>query len=165
MSETVIERYEVGGPLLVYATSGLSPEHLRAKPGPGDLSIAELAIHLVDCDLVFAERFKRVIAETNPTLQAFDETPWMDRFGPIDQPAEEAVQLFALNRAWMGRILRACSEADFARVGQHTELGPQTLASLLAKAITHLDHHLKFLYAKRANLRMAVGPKYAPPHA
>ena len=78
-------------------------------------------------------------------------------------PVEEAVNLFAANRHWMSRVLRGCSEADFGRAGQHTEHGRMTLAELVDHYTTHLDHHLRFLYGKRANLGAAVQPRYSYP--
>ncbi len=159
-ADPLIDRYVAGGPLLAYAVSSLSHEHALAKPGPGDWSIAELVTHLVDSDLVLADRMKRVIAENEPTLLAFDENAWIERLDAQAMPIEEAVNLFTANRHWMARILRRCSQADFARAGIHSERGRLTLAELLSVAVNHLDHHLYFLYAKRANLGTAVPPRY-----
>ena len=39
----VIDRYAAGGPLLVYATTGLDPAHETARVGPGTWSIAPAA--------------------------------------------------------------------------------------------------------------------------
>ena len=72
----------------------------------------------------------------------------------------EAANLFAANRRWMAPILRALHDADFARAGNHTEKGRMTLAEILAYATNHLDHHLRFLYAKRAKLGIALPPRY-----
>lgn len=157
---TVIDRYAAGGPLLVYAVSGLAPEHETARPGPGAWSIAEVVAHMLDADLVIADRMKRVIAEDAPTLQAFDENAWIRRLHSHAMPVEEAVNLFAANRHWMTRLLRMCSETDFARSGIHSEAGRKTLAELLAGAVGHVDHHLRFLYGKRANLGTALLPRY-----
>jgi hypothetical protein len=159
--EPLIDRYEAGGPLLSYAVSGLGPEHLAARPGPGAWNIAELVVHLLDTDLVYAERMKRILAEERPTLQAFDEDAWVARLDPTSLPADEAASLFAAHRRWMGRILRASPEADFARVGVHSEAGPQPLAQVVATMAGHVDHHLTFLYAKRANLGLSIYPRYA----
>jgi hypothetical protein len=60
----------------------------------------------------------------------------------------------------MTRVLRHCEQADFARVGIHTENGRLTLAALVANSVGHLDHHLRFLYGKRANLGVAIPPRY-----
>jgi uncharacterized damage-inducible protein DinB len=157
----LLDRYEAGGPLLSYAVSGLGPEHLAARPGPGAWSIAELAAHLLDSDLVYADRMKRILAEERPTLLAFDENAWLDRLDSASMPADEAAALFAANRRWMARILRARSEADFARVGVHTEHGSQSLTQVVSTIAGHVDHHLTFLYAKRANLGLSIYPRYA----
>ena len=158
--KAVIDRFSEGGPLLVQATAGLTPEQWRDHPIPGTWSIAELVSHLLDCDLVFSDRMKRIIAEDSPTLVAFDEQVWITRLLSNEMPVDEAASLFAANRQWMTRILRAQDEADFARVGMHTEKGRQTLAEVLVYATNHLDHHLKFLYAKRAKLGVAIYPRY-----
>ena len=156
----VIDRFEAGGPLLVQAVAGLSPEQGRAHPIAGTWSVAELVGHLLDCDLVFADRIKRIIAEDSPTLQGFDESAWIARLGSDAVPVDEAAALFAANRKWMTRILRGQDESAFSRAGTHTEKGRQTLAEVLVYATNHLDHHLRFLYAKRAALGVAIYPRF-----
>lgn len=163
MSHSLIDRYDIGGAILAAATSDLTREQERALPGPGDWSIATLVAHVLDADLVFAERMKRVIAEDKPTLLPFDENAWINGLRSADMHVEEGVNLFAANRRWMSRVLRGCSDADFARYGEHPVLGKRTLAELLAFVVGHLDHHLRFLYAKRANLGAALAPRYSQP--
>ena len=159
--DLLIDRYERGGRLFRSAVSGLTSAHLGARPGPGAWSLAELAAHLLDSDLVGADRIKRVIAEENPTLLAYDENAWVARLGYADAPPEEAAALFGANRRWVARILRGLPEADFARAGHHTERGRETLAELVRVYIGHLDHHLRFLYAKRGSLGIAIYPHYS----
>ena len=158
----LINRYESGGPILAYALSGLTPEQTRSSPGSGAgaWTVAELMAHLLDTELVFAERMKRVIAEDNPTLVSFDENPWARRLDYAESPVADALSMLTANRRWMTRILRTCSEADFARSGMHSEMGKMTLADLLAYVTNHLDHHLRFLYIKRGNLGVALPPRY-----
>jgi hypothetical protein len=163
MSNTseVIDRYEYGGRLLTLAIEGLTDEQGRERIGPGTWSISEVVAHMLDSDLVGADRMKRVIAEDNPTLQAYDENAWLDRLDSLSMPMAEAAALFAANRTWMARILRRCTEADFARVGQHTEDGPKSLAKFLATYVSHLDGHLRFLYGKRGALGAGIIPRYS----
>lgn len=161
----LIDRYASGGEILAYATQGLSREQLQARPGPGVWSIAELVAHLLDADLVYADRMKRLVAEDNPTLQAFEEDAWVARLGGHEMPVDEAVALLDANRRWMTRLLRRLPEPDFARAGTHTAAGRQTLAQVVATITNHLDHHLKFLYGKRGNLGVALYPRYTrSPH-
>ena len=160
-TDDVIDRYERGGRLLAAAVEGLTPEQGRERIGPGTWSIAEVVAHMLDSDLVGSERMKRVIAEDNPTLQAYDENAWIDRLDSRSMPMAEAAELFAANRKWMARILRRCTEADFARAGLHTEDGPKTLAKLLVGYVGHLDGHLRFLYGKRGALGAGIIPRYS----
>lgn len=160
-SALLIDRYAMGPAILAYAVSDLSREQQQARPGPGDWSIGELVVHLLDTDLVYADRMKRLIAEDDPVLQGFDETAWASRLGYQESSVEEAVSLLAGNRRWMTPILRRLADADFARKGQHSERGRMTLAEVLATVTNHLDHHLRFLYVKRANLGVALPPRYS----
>lgn len=161
MANDLIDHYALGVEVLDYATQGLSLEQARARPGPGAWSLAELVAHVLDADLVISDRIKRVIAEDRPTLLAFDESAWIDRLDSNAMLVAEAASLFGANRRWMTRLLRDRPESDFGRVGVHSSAGPQTLADLVAKATGHLDHHLRFLYAKRANLGVSLYPRYA----
>lgn len=157
----LIDRYAAGPELLRYASQGLTTEQAQSRPGPGAWSIAELVAHMADSDAVGVERMKRVIAEDNPTLQAYDENAWIARLDSQSMPIEDSVALFTINRQWMTRILRKCTESDFARSGIHTEDGPKTLAKLLAGYVNHLDYHLKFLYGKRATMGVSLYPRYS----
>ena len=159
--DLLLDRYELGGRLFRVAVSGLTAEHRAARPGPGAWSLAELAAHMLDSDLVGADRIKRVIAEENPTLLAYDENAWVARLGYPEADPEEAAALFDANRRWVARILRGLPESDFARAGHHTERGRETLAELVRGYIGHLDHHLRFLYAKRGNLGTSIYPRYS----
>lgn len=156
----LVDRYAMGAAILAYAVSDLTREQEQARTGPGAWSITELVAHLTDTDLVYGDRMKRVIAEDNPILLAFDENAWIERLGSATISVEEAVNLIGTNRRWMTRILRRCSDADFARAGTHSERGRLTLAELVATMTNHIDHHLRFLYGKRANLGVALPPRY-----
>ena len=159
-STSLVNRYAAGGPVLLYAVAGITPEHEQAHPGPGAWSLAEVTAHLLDTELVFADRMKRILAEGNPVLQGFDENLWHDALDYPSMPVHEAAELLAGNRRWMARLLASRPEADFARAGTHTEKGRQTLAEVLAYVTNHLDHHLRFIYGKRAGLGVALPPRY-----
>lgn len=157
----LFDRYERGGDLLAYATSNLS-DASRDKPiGPGSWSIIQLVTHLADSDLVGADRIKRVIAEDDPTLLAYDENAWISRLNPQVIPLEEAVELFRIQRRYLARVLRSLDESDYARAGQHSERGRMTLIDLVVGYVGHLDHHLRFLYAKRGALGSFIAPHYS----
>lgn len=152
MEPDLIDRYEHGGEKLRQAVIGLTRDDLHAFPVPGTWSIQQIVVHLADSDLVSGDRIKRLIAEDNPTLLAYDENKWVKNLHYDFQSAADAVALLALNRKVIASVLRRLGPEAFARTGTHTERGELTLAKLLESTVAHLDHHLKFVYDKREKL-------------
>lgn len=161
MSRSAMDDFARGIGLLSYATAGLSDDELRGRPGPGDWSTAKVALHLLDSDLVYGDRMKRVIAEENPSLIGFDENRWAAGLFYESQPVGAAATLFDLHRRFMLDVLRRLDAAAFTRVGNHSERGPLTLLQLVEGAAKHLDHHLKFIYQKRERLGRAVPERFS----
>ncbi len=152
MRRELIDQYEAGAEKLSLAIRGLTREDLLATPVPGTWSIQQIVIHMLDSDLISSDRMKRVIAEDNPMLIGFDESKFARGLFYDEQPADEAVKLFELNRRLFVRVLRKLPDSAFARTGQHNERGSLTLADLLKTYVDHLEHHLKFIVEKREKL-------------
>lgn len=148
----LLAEYSAGAELLRKSVAGLSREQLLARPIPGKWSVHEVICHLSDCELIYADRMKRALAEERPTLQNLDPDPHAVRLTGPERDVEEELQLIDLIRKQMSRILRASPAADFQRIGHHTESGPLTVESLLSKIVGHIPHHLKFIEEKRRAL-------------
>src|SRR5687768_11886578 len=146
----LIEHYERGGEKLSLAVRGLTPGDMTCYPVPGTWSIHQIVIHLLDSDLVLADRMKRVIAEDGPTLLAYDETKFAKNLYYHDQSVERAIQILDLNRRLFAPVLRRLRPDAFDRTGNHSERGRVTLRDLLQGAVDHLEHHVKFIHDKRA---------------
>ena len=95
---------------------------------------------------------KRIIAEDNPLLIGYDETKFTRSLYYDNEPLEEVLTLFHLNRAQMVRILKQLPESAFTRHGTHNERGTVRLGQLVEDYIGHVDHHLKFVKQKREML-------------
>jgi uncharacterized damage-inducible protein DinB len=152
MNHALIESFAAGGETLRQAVQGLSREDLLARPGPGDWSIQELVIHVVDSDAIAIDRMKRILTEDNPPLLYADETAYNDRLFPEEQSLEDAVTLFDVGRRQWARVLRKLPDDAFARQGTHNRRGVMTLGEMVEGYIKHLEHHLVFLRAKRDRL-------------
>jgi len=148
----MIDRYEADADLPARAIAGLTHDDLLAHPIPGTWSVQEGILHLMDSDLVGSDRMKRVIAEPNPTLLAYDENLWVKHLGYDRADTEMACQVFRMNRKMTAAILRRLPDAAFERTGNHTERGVESLTTLVEGYVEHLHHHLKFVREKRAKL-------------
>src|SRR3954469_20606910 len=135
MNRDLIDKFEDGSRKLAKAVEHLDRNDLLAVPVPGKWSIQQLVVHMMDSDLVLADRMKRVIAEDRPTLQAFDENLWMKNLHYELQSAPAAIELFALNRRMMTEVLRLLPDEAFSRKGVHSERGELTLEQLIKDAV------------------------------
>ena len=148
----LIDQYEAGADALAKALEGLSKEDLLAYPVPGTWSIQEIAIHLMDSDLIGSDRMNRTIAEEKPSILGYNETLFVKNLRYDLQDVHAAAAIFAANRRLFATVLRAIPTEAFARIGVHNENGPETLETQLKKYIKHLEHHLTFLRKKRSML-------------
>jgi hypothetical protein len=152
VDRTLIDRFEAGADLPAKAIAGLSRADLNAVPVPGMWSIQQVVLHLMDSDLVGADRMKRVIAEPNPTLLAYDENLFVKNLHYSELDPQLACEIFRLNRQMFASLLRLLPDEAFQRTGNHTERGRESLAQLVQIYVEHLEHHLKFVREKRVRL-------------
>ena len=150
MDRKLIDRYAAGATQPAQAIAGLTRDQLNAFPVPGTWSIQQIVLHLMDSDLIGADRMKRVAAEDRPpTLIGYDETAFARELFYDQLDPQLACDIFAKNRQLTAEILRRLPDSAFDRTGDHNEHGPMTLAELLETYVGHLDHHLKFIRDKR----------------
>jgi hypothetical protein len=107
---------------------------------------------LADFEIVFADRIKRVIAESEPRLPGGDENLFAARLAYHDRDMEGELALVDAVRRQVAAILRTLKPEDFQRRGIHSEAGPLTLERLVQGATGHFTHHLKFIAEKRQAL-------------
>jgi hypothetical protein len=152
MDRAIIEEYVAGGAQLRRAVEGLTREELLAKPGPGDWSIQEVVIHLLDSDCIAIDRMKRMLTEDNPPLLYADEGAYVARLHCDEQSLEDALLLFEVGRRQFARVLRKLPDEAFGRAGTHNRRGRVTVGEMVASYVGHVDDHLKFVSAKRERL-------------
>ena len=153
--ETAISSYESGPAKLRAACAGLDVGTLNRRIGPGEWSIMENAVHLLDSDLASTHRKRRIVAEDCPLLVAYDEDAFIARLPSDRADLAEVLDLFESNRRFTARWLRSLPREAFDRVGVHTQRGKVTLLQVVEIYAHHVDHHLEFVAAKRRNLGRA----------
>ena len=150
-----IEEYLSGDQLLRKAVAGMAQEQLAVRPIPGKWSTLEVICHLADFEIVYADRIKRVIAESEPTMFGGDPDEFAARLAYQERNAEEELLLIELIRKQVAGILKTLKREDFQRRGIHSESGPVTLETLIERITGHIPHHVRFIEEKRKALGLA----------
>lgn len=115
-------------------------------------SIKEIIGHLVDTELNYNIRMKKIIAEDNPFLPKFDQDKWADNLKYDEIEIKESLLLFGLLRTSMAGILRRLPPSSWKRAGKHEERGKVTLEELLDSSNAHCKSHLAQIIAVKMRL-------------
>ena len=109
----LIDSYAEGADVLPASIAGLSPEDFAKVPIAGTWSIGQIVLHMLDSDLIAADRMKRIIAEENPTLIGFDESAFVRNLFYDKQDPFLAAEVVRNNRRLMVVILRSLPAEAF----------------------------------------------------
>ena len=124
-------------PWLEARLRGVPAGALRRPEGPGRWSVVEVLQHLADTEMVYGVRGRLVLSEDRPPIQGFDQDRWAALFHYEDaEPSQALAQLAALRA---GNLAVWCSlgPAELARVGMHSERGPESVALMLRLMAAH----------------------------
>ena len=99
---------------------------VNRRPEPDEWSAIECLGHIVDSELIASVRYRWILAEDQPPLVGYDQHLWVSGLAHgLDDPALLVDLFSALRRSnldlWARRPM-----ADQARVGIHTERGPES---------------------------------------
>ena len=118
-------------PWLLRRTAGLDDATLRRPEGPGKWSAIEVIQHLADSEVVMAWRTRHILCEDRPVIQGYDQDAWARTLRYAAMPLDLALAQLGALRATNLRLWHSLTPADLARVGLHSERGPESLDLLL----------------------------------
>ena len=109
------------------ALAAQAGEELRTRPEPGEWSVFECIAHIADAEIVISGRLRFILAQDEPPLPGYDQDLWVDKLHQShDESLDELLAWFDPLRAANLRMWHASSTSDRARVGMHSERGPES---------------------------------------
>lgn len=128
---------------LAAAVSGVPETILRGKLAPRKWCIQEIVGHLADSELVFAYRFRQVLADNEPKFAPIDQDAWAAHLGYMEASIPELIAQFGLERHHNLRLLRRVQIADMGKSGFHPERNKHvTLEEMIRYWVEHGPNHL-----------------------
>ena len=116
---------------------GVPEQVLRRPEAPGKWSVTEVVQHLADSELVFGFRSRMILSEDRPPLQGYDQDKWASLFRYSEVSYESALAQLGVLRGANLALLRRLGPAELARVGMHSERGPESLDLLIRMMGAH----------------------------
>lgn len=140
--DTAIETIARTPAKLRAALHNLSPQQLDTPYRPGGWTVRQVAHHVPDSHLNAYIRTKLALTEHEPTIKPYDEKAWAELADSRLAAIETSLALLeAIHERW-NHLLRAMSDADFARTFRHPEHGIRTLDWMVALYAWHGPHHV-----------------------
>ena len=130
-------------PALRAHVADMSPGELRQPEAPGKWSVLDVICHLADSELIYGYRLRMIVAEDEPVMVGYDQDRWAQRLhhdaADLDLELERLEQLRHFNH----RFLRLLDEAEWDRVGRHSERGVESVRRLFQMLAAHDLVHLR----------------------
>jgi hypothetical protein len=140
---SAIARFERGIAAFTSALHSIPAEHLDLAPAPGEWTPRQIALHIVDAEIVGAARLRWVAAQPGSLLKAYEGDVWARELRYETQPLEPAVELFVLLRRTTLAVLRSLPAQAWSNRGIHEEGGEVTLEKLLSDHCAHTEAHIR----------------------
>ena len=118
-------------------TAGLDDAMLRRPEAPGKWSAIEVIQHLADSEVVLAWRTRQVLTIDQPAIQGYDQDAWARTLGYSTMPLEMTLAQLRGVRAANLRLWRSLTPTQRARVGLHSERGPESVDLLIRLVGAH----------------------------
>lgn len=147
--ESLIARYNDGYRVVVEALEGITDVELDA-PSPDGWTARMVVHHLADSEMTSAIRLRKLIAEENPLIAAYDEEAFARNLYYATRPVVNSLEAFRLARVTSAEILDRLSEEEWSRQGTHSESGPYSTETWLEIYAQHAHDHADQIRRARA---------------
>ena len=136
----LIDQYRAGIDEVHRAVIGATDPELDRRPADGEWSAREVAHHLADSEAMSTIRLRRLLAEDNPLIQAYDEAEFARRLH-YDRPIEASLAVYGAVRSSNLQLLDALTEDEWQRAGTHSEEGAYSVEGWLRIYAAHGHDH------------------------
>jgi len=141
----MIDRYEKGPELLKTALAKIPKPALQWRPAPGKWSVHEVIVHCADSETNSHGRIRTLLAEEQAMIQGYDQDRWAQRLDYHALPLEPALATVTAVRANTTALLRRLGDAEWSKVGKHSESGTYSAEDWLRVYAEHLEIHTRQL--------------------
>jgi len=148
----LIQQYRAGYDQVVRALEGFPAAKLTARPFPGKWTAAEIVHHLADSEMTSAIRLRKLLAEEFPVIQAYDQDRYAEVLRYQERPIQPSLEAFRYARESTAQLFDHMTEADWRKLGWHSEAGSYHTERWLEIYAGHAHGHAEQI----ARLKAAV---------
>jgi hypothetical protein len=137
----LLERFRRGPEVVAASLTGAAGLEVDYRPAPDQWSVRQIVAHLSDSEIVAVFRFRRMIAEDNPPVDAYDQNAWADKLDYSKRKYSNSLETFRRIRSENYELLKDLPEDAFGRTCMHSVRGQMTLLDMLRIYANHAEKH------------------------
>lgn len=149
----LIQQYRDGYNQVARALEGFPAAKLTARPFAGKWTAAEIVHHLADSETTSAIRIRKLLAEPFPVIQGYDQDHYAEVLHYQKRPIEPSLQAFRYARETTAQLFDHMTEADWRKLGWHTEAGSYHTERWLEIYAAHAHGHAEQIERLKAALK------------
>ena len=115
---------------------------VRERPAPHEWSVVECLGHATDAEIVYAGRYRWIVAHDEPPLIGYEQDLWVERLHHRDDDPERLLALLGSLREANLDFWNRSTPQERERVGLHSERGPESLDLSFRLIAGHDRFHL-----------------------
>lgn len=139
----LVTRYRQGPDRLETALATVPPPALQWRPRPGAWSVHEVIVHCADSETNAHMRIRYLLAEPSPVIIGYDQDRWATVLDYHAHPIPLALATIRAVRANTVPLLERLTEADWKKVGRHTEHDAYGVEVWMKAYGEHLEVHAR----------------------
>ncbi len=138
-------------PVVAEALVGAFPDDasVRRRPAENEWAAVEVVAHLADTEERALERVRRMVVESEPALEPFDQEALAVERRYLELDVDAELRRFATLRDRHLALLESLDDAGWERIGVHGEHGRMTVeeyeAHVAAEEVDHLAQLARLL--------------------
>lgn len=141
--QELIEQLRAAPDQMRRAVGDRTSEDLQQPGEDGGLSVVEILCDLQDWEEISGERITRILHETTPYLEAYDDSFWSIEHDYASRDGFAVLDSFALTRAKLVDVLETITASDWQRQGELEGRGRVTVEWLVEQAVRHDTLHIE----------------------
>ena len=138
--QRLIHQYKDGYRAVTAALTDLTDAELDNRPAADAWTAREVVHHLADSETTSYLRLRKLLAESCPTIDAYDEAHYAHVLH-YNRPIEPSLQVLRAVRQSTADLLDALEPHEWDRGGVHSETGPYNVETWLRIYATHAHDH------------------------
>lgn len=142
--QQLLEQYRTAYDEFVAALNVIPKEAWLFKPAPKEWSVHQVIVHLADSETNSYLRARRLVADPDKPLMAYDQDLWADKLDYHNQSSEDALQVLKFVRKMTYDFVSKLPDAAWEVKGVHPEYPePYAFTKWLKIYANHPREHAK----------------------